>query len=60
MLLTDACNESIRGILLQVNNDNEKKPVVYNGRSKNGKKYSATEFEVLSLVWCIEKLQLYL
>ena len=62
MLLTDACNESIRGILLQVNNDNEEKPVVYNGRSltKNEKKYSANELEVLSLVWCIEKLHFYL
>ena len=62
ILVTDSCNESIGGILLQVNNNNEEKPVVYIGRSltDNEKKYSATELEALSLVWRIEKLHLYL
>ena len=61
-LVTDACNESIGGILLQVNNNNKEKPVVYIRRSltENGKKHSATELDALSLVWCIEKLHLYL
>ena len=62
ILVTDACNKSIGGILLQVNNNNEEKPVVYIGRSltENEKKYCATELEALSLVWCIEKPHLYL
>ena len=62
VLVTDAYNESIGGLPLRVNNNNEEKPVVYIGRSltENEKKYSATELEVLSLVWCIEKLHLYL
>ena len=62
ILVTDACNQSIRGILLQVNNNNEEKPLVYISRSltENEKKYSATKLEVLSLVWCIGKLYLYL
>ena len=62
ILVTDTCYESIGGILLQVNNNNEEKPVVHNGQSltENEKKYSATKLEALSLVWCIEKLHLYL
>ena len=62
ILVTNACNESIRGILLQLNNNNEETPVVYIGRSlaENEKKYIATEIKALSLVWCIEKLHLYL
>ena len=61
ILVTDACNESIGEILLQANNNNKEKPVLYIGRSltENQKKYSATELEALSLVWCIEKLYLY-
>ena len=62
ILVTDTCNESTGGILLQVNNNNEENPVVYLGRSltEKEKKYGATELEALSLVWCIEKLHLYL
>ena len=61
ILVTDACNESIGEILLQVNNNNEEKPVLHIERSltENQKKYSATELEALSLLWCIGKLYLY-
>ena len=33
VLVTDACNESIGGLLLRVNNNNEEKPLVYIGPS---------------------------
>ena len=53
-------NHMIGGILLQVDNNNEEKPVAYIGRSltENEKKYSATELEAIRLVCCKEKLHL--
>ena len=60
-LVTDASNHAIGGILLQ-NVDDHLRPICYISRSLTPAelKYSITEKEGLSLVWCIEKLHLYL
>ena len=54
ILVTDACNNSIGGILLQKHHTGER-PVAYVGRSLTDaeKKYSTTEGESLALVWAI-------
>ena len=60
-LWVDASDYTIGGILLQPDGD-DFKPVCYVSRSLNQHelKYSPTEKEALGLVWCIEKLHVYL
>ena len=61
-LITDASGHAIGGVLLQRNSQNETKPITYISRSlsQTESKYSITEKEALSVVWCVEKLHHYL
>ena len=61
-LVTDASNYSIGGILLQKDVSGLSRPICYVSKSLTASeiKYGITEKEALALVWCIEKLHLYL
>ena len=61
-LVTDASSHAVGGVLLQKDNDDVLKPIWYTSwvLTVAELKYSFTEKEAPSLVWCIEKLHLYL
>ena len=61
-LVTDASGFAIGGVLLQKDQAGTSRPICYVSRSLNVSelKYGITEKEALALVWCVEKLHLYL
>ena len=61
-LVTDASGFAIGGVLLQKDQAGTSRPIRYVSRSLNVSelKYGITEKEALALVWCVEKLHLYL
>ena len=61
-LVADASHCAVDGVLLQEENQNTLTTLCYISRALAATKlqYSITEKEALSLVWCIEKLHLYL
>ena len=61
-LVADASNHAVDGVLLQKDNDDTLKPTCYINRALTiaELKHSITEKEALNLVWCKEKLHLYL
>jgi len=62
ILVTDASNHALGGILLQKDEDGYERPVHYVGTAlrTHEKIYSTIEKEAYALIWCIEKLHLYL
>ena len=61
-LVTDGSSHEVGGVLLQKDNNDALKSICYIRRALTAveMKYSITEKKALSLVWCIEKLRLYL
>jgi len=61
ILVTDASNHALGGILLQKDEDGYERPVHYVGTAlrTHEKIYSTIEKEAYALIWCIEKLHLY-
>ncbi|KAI5151321.1 hypothetical protein ENBRE01_2056 [Enteropsectra breve] len=60
-MYTDASFGAIGGVLTQKNEDNEE-AVIWISRPLNSaeKNYTVTEKECLAIVWCIEKMKMYL
>ena len=61
ILVTDASNYAVGGMLLQKDENGHERPVHYVGHVlRNHEKIYSTVREAYALVWCIEKLYLYL
>ena len=62
VLSTDAGKTSVAACLSQMNDDGELKPVFYLGRSlsKSERNYTATQLELLAIVWALNELKYYL
>ena len=61
-LHTDASEFCIGAVLIQADDNNNKRPVAYISRSLSPREqnYGPTEREALALVWSVEKLHIYL
>lgn len=61
-LTTDACDYAIGGVLEQLDDNNQRRPIAYASRTLNSaeKNYSTIEKELLAIVWAVKHFRPYL